>query len=182
MQPAHDGAAHAMAHHDDARVQGGDLGKHLGRAGAQLRMRFSAGRAVAVRIGAPVRERRGMRDFDLLPGEAFPLSVGELGEADILTPVAARDPDLAADDLRRFAGATERAPEKDRRLGLPREFASQGASHGQCLLSTAFGEIGVLGALHAAFGVPRGFAVAQHVERGGELHGVRFRITILAAP
>src|SRR6202012_5153588 len=75
-----------------------------------------------------------------------------------------------------------RAAQEDRWPGLARELGRQCAAHRGGLRAATRGEGRVLAALHAALEVPRGFAVTQQVERGGELHGAERRITIFAAP
>src|SRR5262245_35779536 len=138
-----------MTDHDGARARRGDLGQHGGRALAQRVVGLAAGWTVAVRIGAPVGERGGMGDLDLLPAEAFPRAVAQFGQARIIAPVGGTKTELAADDLRRLAGAAERASEEDRRSGLLRQLTLQRAAHGLGLLPAALGQSGILGALHA---------------------------------
>jgi hypothetical protein len=109
--------------------------------------------------------------LDLLPGGAFPVAVAELGEPRIVAPFGFIESKLATDDQRRLAGPAERAAQKHRRSGLARELGRERAAHRGGLRAAARREVGVLAALHAAIEVPGGLAVAQHVERSGELHG-----------
>src|SRR3990167_5419525 len=185
IETAHHRAADAVAHHHRAGPRGYDLGQHRGRAPAKLEVGLTAGRAVAVRVGAPVGQRRRMRDLDLPPAETLPFAIAEFGQPRVVAPLAGIESQLTADDLRSLAHAAERAAQEDRRPGLSGKLDLQRTAHGERLGAAALGEIGILGALHAPLGVPRRLAVAQHVERDdetGRRRHVRRRITILAAP
>src|SRR5260370_20132429 len=158
------------------------MGEWGGGALAQFEMRLAARRRVAVRVGPPVGECRGVRDLYLLPAKAFPLAVAELGEARVAPPLGRIEAELAADDLRCLAHAAERASEEDRGPRRARELGIERAAHGERLPAAALGQRRILGALHAPLGIPRGLAVAQHVDRGGKRQDACLRITILAAP
>ena len=86
------------------------------------------------------------------------------------------------DDQRRLPGSAEGAAQKDRCGRLARQLDGERPAHGGGLLAAAGGEGGIFAALQAALEVPGRLAVAEQVERGGERHGVRRRITILASP
>src|SRR5262245_38816829 len=103
-------------------------------------MRLAAGRAVAMRIGPPVGQSRGMRELDLPPAEAFPVAIAELGQPGIIGPFTGLEPQFAADDVGRLAGAAERAAQEERGRGLARELLPERAPHGLGLLAPTLGE------------------------------------------
>src|SRR5689334_21701520 len=123
-------------------------------------MRLAARRAEAMWIGTPVGQCIGMVDLDLLPGEALPGAITELGEPPVVVPFAGIEAKLAPDDQRGLAGTAERASEKNRRPGLAFKFGAERLAHRLRLGPAARGEFGISGALHAALEIPGGLAVA----------------------
>ncbi len=129
-------------------------------------MALAAGRAEAVRIGAPVSERVRPVDLDLLPGKAFPRAVAELGQSRIVAPIAQRRCQAPGPRSARFRGCVQ-AGCAGNTVGTGSRassaFSARPIARAWARPRSVRSELSV--PCMRPLGVPGGLAVTQHIKR-----------------